>query len=289
VKAQSLLDTIQTWGSVVKFSHTIFALPFAVSIFVILMSRQDVLMVDIFAIFLCLISARTAAMAFNRLIDRDVDAKNPRTAVRELPSGRISSMSVWLLLGFSTGAFFAGCAVLGTHCLVVAPAVLGVLFFYSLTKRFTKYSHLVLGVSLALAPGGVWYALTGRADLSPLLLMFAVMFWVAGFDIIYACQDVAFDREEGLFSLPAKLGISKSLVVSRTCHVAAVALLFLFGYAMVLGPFSRIGVLIFALLIGSQHLIVSKDDLSRVDAAFFTRNGIASVVFFLGTLLDVLV
>lgn len=225
-------------------------------------------------------------MGFNRLMDADIDAKNPRTQSREIPAGKLSKLNVKILVFISSLIFLAGSYGLGLHCLILAPLVLGVLLFYSWTKRFTSVSHLVLGLCLALAPGGVWYALTAEFRWLPVIMMAGVLFWVAGFDIIYSCQDEEFDRKEKLFSLPAKIGIGNSLLVARVLHCIATVFLVAFGYCAELGTAYYIGVTIFSLFLLSQHRLVSAEDLSRVDAAFFTRNGLASVVYLLSAAAD---
>ncbi len=282
---QKVFTQLRLYAGLVKFSHTVFALPFALSMLVVLARTHPVSWSQIVWILVALVSARTAAMAFNRLIDRDVDARNPRTREREIPSGKLSVAKVRGLLFISSAVFLGSAAVLGLHCLVLAPFVLGILLLYSWTKRFTSSSHIVLGLSLALAPGGVWYALTAEVALLPVLLMAAVLFWVAGFDILYSCQDVNFDTEQHLFSIPVRCGVATAFWLARLFHVIAFVFLGLFGVEATLGIHYFAGLLVFGLILGSQHLIISPKDLSRIDAAFFTRNGTASLVFFLAVIL----
>ena len=284
----ALFRPIRTIGSLVKFSHTVFALPFALSMFVVASREQPVSLGQLWWILVCLVSARTAAMAFNRVFDADIDAKNPRTSSREIPAGVISRFSVGALVILFSVLFLYGAWKLGVHCFLLAPFVLGILLLYSCTKRFTSWSHVVLGLCLAMAPGGVWYAITGVVSIVPIVLMAAVLFWVAGFDILYSCQDSEFDRTEGLFSLPAYLGIEKSLLLSRAFHGIAVILLAVFGGVAELGWIYMTGVVVFSALLVNQHCLVSPGDMTRVNAAFFTRNGIASVALFGFVLLDVL-
>lgn len=281
-----ITEQFSKWGSLVKFSHTIFALPFALAMLVVVSAKVSVSFAQVILILLCLVSARTGAMGFNRLLDRHIDALNPRTSGRELPQGRISVGSVWMLLLLSYGTFLFFSYLLGTHTLILAPLVIAILSFYSWTKRFTPYSHLVLGLSLALAPGGVWYALTAEFAVLPIWLMTAVLFWVAGFDIIYSCQDVDFDRAHKLFSIPVKFGIDKALKVSKFLHFLAILCLLQFGMMAQLGVLYFVGVTVFAGIIISQHLIVSAGNLSRVNEAFFVRNGVGSVVYLISVLLD---
>lgn len=283
---RSLAEEILVWGRLVKFSHSIFALPFALSMFVIVARVHPVTFAQLGWILLALVSARTAAMAFNRLADRRIDALNPRTKTRELPAGVVSPASVAALVVIASAAFIAAAAMLGFHCLVMAPLVLAWLFFYSWTKRFTRYAHLVLGASLALAPGGVWYALTGTFAVLPLYMMAGVALWVAGFDVLYSCQDVEFDADQRLHSIPSRIGVARALLVARLMHLAAFVMLALFGLVADLSVLYFVGLGLFGGIIAGQHGLVSATDLSRVDAAFFTRNGIASVVYFAAVLLD---
>lgn len=280
-------DTVRLWGSVVKFSHTVFAMPFALSMAAIVARDREVLVTEVLWILVALVSARTAAMGFNRYVDLPFDAQNPRTKSRELPSGKVTPQSVRELIVMSSVLFLFSSLMLGLHCLILAPAVLGFLLLYSWSKRFTNYSHLILGVALALAPGGVWYALTAQFAVLPVVLMVAVALWVAGFDLLYACQDVEFDRAQRLHSFPARFGVARAVLLSRVLHLAVVLLLVLFGDMAQMGLLYFGGVGLFALALLSQHCVVHAGDLSRVDGVFFTRNGIASVVFFLGVLLDV--
>lgn len=281
-----MLIILSRFGSLVKFSHTVFALPFALSIAVVLSERRPISVRDLAIILGCLVLARTAAMAFNRLADHEFDTRNPRTAGRELPAGLVSRSSVIALFVLTSLGFLMGAGLLGRHCLLLAPLVLAILCLYSYTKRFTAYSHLILGLALSLAPGGVWYALAASVEMPPLLLMAAVIFWVAGFDVLYACQDVAFDRQAGLHSLAVRLGIPSALKMARLFHVAAVIFLVFFGVAVRLDLIFYLGLAAFAAALWSQHVLVRYDDLSRLDAAFFTRNGIASIVFLLGVVGD---
>lgn len=284
--SSQLTEQFSKWGSLVKFSHTVFALPFALAMLVIVSTRETISVFQILLILFCLVLARTGAMAFNRLLDRRIDAINPRTSGRELPQGRISVSSVWVLLFVSYGGFLLCSALLGSHTLVLAPFVIFILSFYSWTKRFTSFSHLVLGLSLAMAPGGVWYALTAEFALLPVWLMAAVLFWVAGFDIIYSCQDADFDRSQGLFSIPAKVGIPQALLISKIFHLFTIIFLTLFGIKAELGALYFVGVILFAGIIISQHLIVSVADLSRVNEAFFVRNGLGSVMYLIAVIMD---
>ncbi len=279
---------IKTFGQLVKFSHTLFALPFAMSMFIIVSKYYQVSVSQLVWILLCLVSARTAAMGWNRYLDRSIDAKNPRTVSRELPAGKISNVAVLTLTTLSSIVFGASALALGMHCLVLAPFVLGVLFFYSWTKRFTSLSHMVLGLALALAPGGVWYALTGVISFRPVLMMVAVLFWVAGFDILYSCQDEEFDKAEGLYSIPSRLGLDNAFQIARLCHMCSIILLFFTGVAFEMGAMYFLGVALFSIFLFSQHAMLRPGNIDRINAAFFNRNAQASFLYFLCTSLDVL-
>lgn len=272
----------------VKFSHSVFALPFALA-GAWLAAGGVPRWATLGWIVLCAVAARTAAMAFNRLVDRDVDALNPRTRGRELPRGVLSIGLVAALVAASAGVFIAGAFALGPLPGRLSVPVLAVLLGYSYVKRFSALAHFVLGFALALAPLGAWVAVRGTLDgpLAPVLwLALAVWAWVAGFDLIYACQDAAFDRERGLHSLPAKLGIARALVVSRVLHVVTVAALVAAGVAAGLGAAYFGAVALVAALLVAEQRLVRADDLSRVDAAFFTVNGWVGVALFVGLAID---
>lgn len=277
---------MQLWGRVVKFSHSIFALPFALSMGVYVSARYPVGVTQWVLIVCAVVAARTAAMCFNRIVDRHIDAMNPRTRNREIPSGQVSVKSVGVLLMASTAVFILSAAGLGWHCLALSPLVLGVLLFYSWTKRFTAGSHFFLGLALALAPGGVWYALAGTIEMLPIPLMLGVLFWVGGFDILYSCQDVEFDTSHGLHSIPARIGVPAALWLARLSHVLAAMSFACFGVIAEMGVVYFAMWIAFTLVLASQHFLVRADDLSKINQAFFTRNGIASVIFFLGVLFD---
>jgi len=285
----SVKEKSSDYLSFVKFSHTLFALPFALSMFLLVAYNRSVDLSSLLWILLALIAARTSAMSFNRVVDVKFDSLNPRTNKREIPTGKVSMGEAWAIFVIASALFIVFSAQLGVHCLVLSPLVLAVLCLYSYSKRFTSLSHLILGLALALAPGGVWYALTAQWSLEPVPLMLAVMFWVAGFDILYSCQDFEFDRESGCFSLPAVVGMPVAFSLSRVFHFVSVLLLILSGFIFDVGLVYYLGVLGFAGLLFSQHLIVSPVDLDKIDQAFFTRNAYASIWFFLAVLIDWLV
>ncbi|HEY2945703.1 MAG TPA: UbiA-like polyprenyltransferase [Vicinamibacteria bacterium] len=279
----ALLGRIGLYGRMIRFSHSVFALPFALSSAVIAAGR-DLSWRQAAWILVAMVGARSAAMGFNRLADEGLDARNPRTAGRELPRGAISRAEVWLFVAASAATLVVAAAMLNPLCLALSPVALVIILGYSYTKRFTALSHLFLGLALALAPAGAWLAIRGRLEAPPVVLGLAVLFWVAGFDTIYACQDEAFDRAEGLYSLPARLGTRRALAVARLFHAAAVALLAALYTIAPLHPLYLAGVAVVAVLLIYEHSLVRADDLSRIDAAFFTVNGWISLGYFVVTL-----
>jgi 4-hydroxybenzoate polyprenyltransferase len=283
----NLLARVGSYGRLVQFPHSVFALPFALASAVL--ARRDGLRLDQVAwIVVAMVSARTAAMTFNRVVDRHLDARNPRTAARELPAGRVSlAEAVALLLGAST-VFVLAAARLNRLGLYLSPVALAIVFGYSLTKRFTSLAHGALGVALAVAPVGAWLAVRGEIALLPLVLGSAVIAWVAGFDIIYACQDVDFDRRAGLHSLPARLGVARALVAARCLHGAAATALWAVYLLTPLHPLYLVGMAGASALLIYEHSLVRAEDLRRVNAAFFAVNGWVSVGYFATTLLAVL-
>ena len=227
-----------------------------------------------------MVAARSAAMAFNRWADADLDAMNPRTKMRAIPAGLLTRNFTAAFTVVMSVVFFFGAAELNRLTLYLSPIVLAVLFLYSYTKRFTRWSHLFLGLALGLAPAGAWIAIRGSIDPRILVLTAAVLFWVAGFDLLYACQDEAHDRSAGLLSVPATLGAERAFLIARTMHVAMVAELIALVVLFHLGPIALVGIVAVAALLLWEHLMVSPTDLSRLNAAFFTMNGIISVIFF---------
>ena len=278
---------MKSYLSLIKFSHTIFALPFALLGFTLAAVKYGFSAEKLLFVLLCMVSARSAAMAFNRFLDREIDSKNPRTVVREIPAGIISPRNAMVFTALSALVFMASAYMLNTLCFVLSPIALLVILGYSYTKRFTSWCHLVLGLGLGLAPVGAYLAVAGQFDLIPLLLGFAVLCWVAGFDIIYALQDEEFDKENGLKSIPARLGKKKALLVSNVLHILCMVTLFVALYLIDLS-YPSVGILlwasygVFIFLLWYQHTLVRPDNLSKVNLAFFTTNGVASVVF--GTL-----
>jgi 4-hydroxybenzoate polyprenyltransferase len=269
----NVLQRVVVYGRMVKFSHSVFALPFALASATLAAADGGLTWRGLGWIVVAMVGARSAAMGFNRLADQSIDARNPRTSGRELPTGRLSRLEVGLFVVLSAAALVLAAAQLNPLCLALSPVALAVIFGYSYTKRFTALSHLVLGFALAIAPVGAWIAVRGRFDLTPVLLGLAVVGWVAGFDIIYSCQDVDFDRRTGLHSIPARLGIGRALEVARGLHVLTVAVLAAVFATVSLHPLYLLGVATVAVLLAYEHSLVRENDLSRVDAAFFTVNG----------------
>ena len=275
----------------IKFEHSVFALPFALT--GALLARRATGMawrgfgMKLIWIVVAMVAARSAAMAFNRILDADIDARNPRTRMRHIPAGALSARFAWGFVVASMLAFLLAARALNPLCLKLAPVALGVVFFYSFTKRFTSLSHVVLGFSLGIAPAAAWIAVTGTLDPRILWLTAAVTFWTAGFDVIYSCQDYEFDQGAGLFSLPRRLGIAGALWVARAFHGTMVVCLLLLASAFGLGWLSLAGVGAVILLLTYEHSLVKANDLSRVDAAFFTVNGYVSVLFFVFWAVDI--
>lgn len=289
----AITPSIRNFLSLVKFSHTLFALPFAAIGFTlgVLTDYPDSLLWIGLKVLLCMILARNTAMAFNRLIDADIDRKNPRTAVREIPAGILSTRQVTWFVVINSALFILTAATINLLCFILSPVALIVIMGYSYTKRLTPLCHVILGLGLALAPIGAFMAVTGTIRSEVILLGVAVLSWVGGFDIIYAMQDESFDKENRLYSMPSWLGGRKALRVSRTLHVVsflslAASLLFIQDHYHANSLLLILALLIFSGLLIYQHRLVSPNDLRHVNLAFFTTNGIASVCFGVLTILS---
>lgn len=269
----------------IKFEHSVFALPFALT-GALLAYRENHLAPRVFGekllwIVIAMVGARSAAMAFNRILDARIDARNPRTRMRHIPAGILSIGFAWGFVIVSALVFLAAARALNPLCLKLAPLALALVFFYSFTKRFTSFSHLVLGLSLGVAPAAAWIGVTGSLDPRILWLTAAVTFWTAGFDVIYSCQDYEFDRSAGLFSLPRQFGIAGALWIARLFHIVMIGCLMALAGSFQLGWLALAGIGAVVLLLLYEHSLVKANDLSRVNAAFFTVNGYVSVLFFL--------
>lgn len=265
----------------IKFEHTLFALPFAFLGAILaangLPSWRQILWITV-----AMVGARSAAMSFNRIVDARIDAANPRTEMRAIPAGALSKTFVWAFMGVSVALFFLAAWRLNRLTLILAPVALASVLLYSYTKRFTTFSHLFLGWALSIAPTGAWIAVRGALDSPvPILLSVVVMMWTAGFDVLYACQDADFDRKSGLHSIPEKFGIAGALRIARIFHGQAfMALILLYLFAQ-LGTLGLVGVILTGALLAYQHSLVRPNDLSRLNAAFFTTNAFVSVILLL--------
>ena len=298
---------VKSYLSLIKFSHTIFAMPFAMIGFflgvfaytsivpgwhTVIFPPQfngDSLLIRFMLVILCMVFARSAAMAFNRYLDRSFDSKNPRTAIREIPAGILKANSVLLFTIINCILFFVCTFFINKLCFYLSPVALLVVLGYSYTKRFTPLCHLILGLGLSLAPIGAYLAVTGQFTLLPVLFSLAVIFWVSGFDIIYALQDEEFDKSQKLYSIPTWLGKTKSLRISEMLHVASAVCIIAAGFYGKFGWLYWGGVVVFAGMLIYQHSIVKPHDLRRVNLAFMTTNGIASVVFALFVIADLFI
>jgi len=263
----------------IKWEHSIFALPFALCGAMLAAGGLPAWR-QLAWIIVAMVSARSAAMAFNRLADASIDAANPRTSIRALPAGHLTPSFVSIFVAISCGIFVLAASQLNRLTLMLSPVALAIVLLYSYSKRFTRWSHLFLGFALGIAPAAAWIAVRGSLDPRILLLTAAVTFWVGGFDVIYACQDFDFDRSHGLHSLPRHLGIHTALWLARIFHLAMLGLLVALVLVFGLGKLAAVGVIAVAALLVYEHSLVRHDDLSKLNAAFFTMNGVISVVFF---------
>ena len=282
-----LFTNIKITLEMIKWEHSIFALPFALC-GAMLAAGGLPTAAQLGWIVVCMVSARSAAMAFNRLADARIDAANPRTAARAIPAGVLSQRFVAAFVIISCVIFVAAAAQLNRLTFFLSPVALCVILLYSYTKRFTRWSHIVLGFALGIAPAAAWIAVRGSLDSRILLLTAAVTFWVGGFDVLYACQDVDFDRAHCLNSVPQAWGVSRALWLARLLHMVMLGLLIALILAFGLGKIAFAGVAAVALLLAYEHSLVSARDLSRLNAAFFTMNGVISVVFFVFVAADLL-
>jgi 4-hydroxybenzoate polyprenyltransferase len=271
----------------IKWEHSIFALPFALTAAVLAAGTWPPVHVLAWII-VCMVAARSAAMAFNRLVDARLDAANPRTAMRAIPAGVLTLRFVAGFVIVSAGLFFLGAAMLNRLTLLLAPVALFVVLAYSYMKRVTRWSHLVLGLALGIAPSAAWIAVRGSFDPRIVILTLAVLLWVGGFDVLYACQDFEHDRRVGLNSVPQAFGLNAAFWIARAMHAGMLITLYWLAVSFGLGKVAMIGIAIVALLLLYEHLIVSPKDMRRMNAAFFTLNGIISVVFFVFIASDVL-
>lgn len=276
------MSRLATYLSFVRFSHSVFALPFALTGALLAWRQQPFSWSQVAWIAVCMVAARSAAMGFNRLADARHDALNPRTAMRELPRGAMSVREASLFVAITSAVFIYAASRISMLCLVLAPVALAIVFWYSLAKRYTSYTQLFLGLAMAVAPVGGWLAAGGRGGLEPWLLGLAIGLWVGGFDILYACQDYEFDRSHGLRSIPTRFGIATSILLSRVMHAATVVCMALLWLAASLPAFYLAGVAFVAILLIYEQSLVSRDDLSQVKKAF-DLNGWVGIVYFAAT------
>lgn len=284
-----LIHKVQTYGKMIKFSHTIFALPFALSAVVMAWRDHSFRIWDLLWILAAMVGARSAAMGFNRIVDARLDARNPRTANREIPSGKLSSGSATRFVWASSALFIVSAFMLGPLCFALSFPVLLFLLAYSYTKRFTALCHLFLGFAISLAPLGAWVAVTDSLGLPPLFLTLALMFYIAGFDILYACQDIEFDRNAGLHSLPSAIGPAHAMTLARFLHLLTLICLLALFFSFEMHPVFLIFLAVIALLLFIEHRLVSPRDLSRIHVAFFHINSMVSMVLFIGVISEALV
>ena len=276
--------------SLIKFSHTIFALPFALIGFFLAYHRPEFSINTLIYVLLCMVFARSAAMAFNRYIDRDIDKLNPRTSkIREIPSKKIKPSSALMFVIFNSILFIITTYYINQLCFFLSPLALLIILGYSYTKRFTSLCHIILGIGLSLSPIGAYLAVTETFDIVPVIFSLIVLFWVAGFDIIYSLQDEEFDSKNNLKSIPVYFGRGNALRVAKFLHLITMLLIFYVGDLNSFSNFYWIGAVIFSFLLIFQHSIISKENLSRINVAFFTTNGIASVIFGTFVILDILI
>jgi 4-hydroxybenzoate polyprenyltransferase len=283
-----LFANIKTTLEMIKWEHSIFALPFALCGAMLAAGGMPPAP-QLGWIVLCMVSARSAAMAFNRIADAQIDAANPRTATRAIPAGTLSQKFAALFVTASSAVFVLSAAQLNRLTLYLSPVVLAFVLLYSYTKRFTRWSHLVLGFALGMAPAAAWIGVRGSLDPRVLVLTAAVTFWVGGFDILYACQDIEFDRMHALNSIPQALGVPRALLLARTLHLLMLGLLVTLLFVFGLGKIAMVGVAAVAVLLAYEHSLVSAHDLSKLNAAFFTMNGVIAVVFFIFVAADLLI
>jgi len=284
---ENVLRSTRVTLEMIKWEHSIFALPFALTGAVLAAGGWPPVRVLLWIV-VCMVSARSAAMAFNRLVDSEIDAANPRTAMRALPKGELSRGFVLSFTVLAAGVFVFGAAMLNRLTLELSPIALIVVLAYSYMKRITRWSHVVLGLALGIAPSAAWIAVRGSLDPRALLLTGIVILWVGGFDVLYACQDFEHDRKAGLNSIPQAFGLEGAFWIARVMHLGMAALLFVLLDAFGLGLIALVGVAIVLVLLAYEHSIISPHDLRRMNAAFFTLNGVISVVFFTAIAADVL-
>jgi 4-hydroxybenzoate polyprenyltransferase len=279
-------EKLMEYGRMIKFSHTIFALPFALSAVALAWQTHVPSYGDLLWILLAMVGARSAAMGFNRIVDAVIDGENPRTAIREIPSGILSQKEASVFVVLSSVFFIGAAALLSPLCFYLSFPVLFFLLFYSYTKRFTKYCHLYLGFAISLAPVGAWVAITNALSLGIVFLSFGLWTYIAGFDILYACQDIDYDREKGLFSLPSKIGAPRAMMISSLLHVVTMGFFLAMYASFHMHPVFLIFLAGIAVLLIIEHKLVKPDNLTHIDVAFFHINSVVSVLLLVGVLIE---
>lgn len=286
---RKILGRTKTFGRLVRFSHTLFAMPFALTSVVLVSFSNRVTLLKFFWIIVAMVAARSAAMGFNRIADREYDAKNPRTKNRELPTRQISLREASAFVVLASLFLVFAAHELNSLCFYLSPVALAVVFFYSFTKRFTWLSHIFLGLGMGLAPVGAWLGVAGQFSIVPIILGLAVVAWGAGFDIIYSCQDLDYDDKVNLYSMPRSLGVRRALAISSILHFVSFILLVSLRFMLPLGNIYILGLALVGMMLIYQHRVVRPDDLDKINFAFFNLNAYLSVGLFVFTFIDVLV
>jgi len=283
---EAIKNKIVIYGRMIKFSHTIFALPFALSAMILAWQSYEFKISDLILILMAMVAARSAAMGFNRIADADIDKKNKRTAIREIPSGILKKGEAVMFVVLSSIVFILSAYALGKTCFVLSFPVLAFLLFYSFTKRFTKYCHIFLGIAIGLAPAGAWIAITNSISVSIIFLCVALMTYIAGFDILYSCQDIEFDKSEGLFSFPVQFGAEKAMFIAKILHLFTIFSLILMCFSFNMHPLFYIFVGAIAVLLVIEHMLVKPDDLKHINIAFFHMNSLISITLLAGVIIE---
>ncbi|PID77830.1 MAG: 4-hydroxybenzoate octaprenyltransferase [Deltaproteobacteria bacterium] len=282
----SILKAIKTYAEMIKISHTVFALPFALSAVVIASRYQNINFIQFLWVILAMTGARAAAMGFNRIVDRKIDKKNPRTKEREIPSGKISLVSAYFFWGISSALFVFSAFMLGMLCFYLSFPVLFILCFYSYTKKFTPYAHLYLGFAISLAPAGAFTALTNSMNTGIIFLSITLLTYISGFDILYSCQDIDFDKKEGLYSIPVRFGEKKAFLISDILHIVSFLSLFIVYWTLNMGYIFLFSIIIIGALFMGEHLVVRPYKMEKINIAFFHINSVISIILFAGIFID---
>ena len=282
-------NKILIYGRMIKFSHTIFALPFALSAMILAWQEYEFKFLHLIFLLIAMVAARSAAMGFNRIVDAEIDKKNQRTAIREIPSGLLKKSDAVIFVIFSSLIFIFSAFVLGKTCFILSFPVLAFLMLYSYTKRFTKFCHIFLGFAIGLAPLGAWVAITNSISVGIIFLSLALMTYIAGFDILYSCQDIEFDKTQGLFSFPVKFGPEKAMRVAKILHFFTIFFLVIMQYCFNMHPVFYIFLCLISILLIIEHVLVKPDDLKHINIAFFHMNSLVSLVLFAGVIVEILI